>query len=481
MKGITAGQYIIAEPSGQQWHFFYQPGSGICFKKKAETKWNNYEILLKDGQSDFDVMIDSRGNIHLACQDQVGSIIYLMYNGTQWHKYTILQSKANRTYPKHFKMLSINGWINLFYIIEYKGKNLLIHQILDNNNVSPNVIDYISKTERPFCVQADSSNNIHIYYQSESDSGRLGYKTYIWSKKQWSDFISIGLDSNVLFPYFILDKEDHFHLVFLRKAHKGYSIIYKRKPSSSYNQSLWDKETMIYNRCDTQVIPIIIKEDKRLWILWQMDIKVFSCYSDNDGIEWNKPAQFSAGRYGNIGLFGCRTADLLLKQNIICDMCYGYSGNDDINLYIVSDYLDKIPDSAHVKPEYMIPGSEVEEFARQNMKSFAAAADSEASPAPYMEKTDAANANIELTKLKIMFNMLQEEIAQIKKYIPIETSKQHTLEKYDTEISNIKKQLEDLAEKTNHTLKNLKDELIQLKRTNHRISFNDLMEKQNKS
>jgi len=496
MNKILANQYIVTETPEQIWYFFYQTGNGICFKKKNKNQWDHYEILFKDGQKDFDVTMDSRGNIHLICQDQLGSIIYLMYNGTQWHKYTILQSKSNRTYPKYFKMLLVNGWINLFYMIEYKGKNLLVHQILDNN-ISPNVVDYVFNTSVPFRVAVDQTNNIHVYYQREAESGKLGYKIFLWSKKSWSDFISIDLDSsNISAPYFIIDKEENFHLVFLRENEKEYSIVYKRKPFSSYNKMLWDKEISIYNRCDQHTIPIIIKEDKKLWILWQTDIKIFSCYSEDDGISWSKPAQFMAGRYGDVVLLGCRPSELLLKQNIICDLCYGYKNNEDISIYILSNFLTKLPEPYNTQSEYRIPGSEVEEFAMQNMKYFTEQSELKSNINTELQKNDLKEDNIELTKLKIMFNMLKEELSQTKKKLSEinqltennDTLKKNSLEKFELEINNTKKSIDNLSEKMNniinhyenvmnHELKEIKNELTNLKRRTNRVSFNDLMEK----
>ena|GEM_PF-2714540 len=489
MNKTLTNQFIVTDTAEQTWYFFYQIGNGICFKKKNKNRWDPYEILFKDGQKDFDVIIDSRNNLHLVCQDQLGSIIYLMYNGTQWHKYTVLQNKSKRPYPKYFKMLLINGWINLFYVIEYKGKKLLIHQILDNH-ISPNVVDYIFDASVPFRVAVDRSDNIHLYYQRESDSGKLGYKIFFWSKKSWSEFISIDIDStNISAPYAIIDKEENIHFAFLRKNEGEYSIIYKRKPFSSFGKTSWDKEILIHNRCAQHIIPVIIKEHQKLWILWQTDTKIFSCYSEDNGINWSRPAPFMAGRYGEVVLLGCRTPDLLLKQNIVCDLCYGYKNNEEISIVLLSDYLKKLPDSYHAKPEYIIPGSEVEEFAKQNMQYF-----TEQTPLkpndninPVLQKDDVKEDDIELTKLKIMFNMLKDEFSQIKRKLPEITQpaeNKDTLEK----INNIRKTIDDLSEKMNNIinhyeniinqeLKEMKQELANLKRITNRISFNDLMEK----
>lgn len=495
---MISNQYLLTQSSKQQWHFFYQSNTGICFKRKLENQWSEYEILFKDGQGDFDVITDPRDNIHLICQDKLGSIIYLMYNGQQWHKYVILQSKSNRTYPKYFKMLLVNNWINLFYIIDYKDKNLLVHHVLDNSNVPPIVVDYIVKSARPFCVSTDNSNNIHVYYQSKTVSDKIGYKWYIWSKKTWSDFISIHQDAeDVTLPYVIIDQDDNIHLIYLKKDIKNYSIIYKRKPFNSFDKSLWDKEVTVYNRCNEDVLPVIIKADKKLWILWQQDIKVLSSSSDDDGITWKGPSQFMAGRYGNISLFGCRTPIAVKKDSVICDQCYGYTNYDDVNLYILSNYIEQLPISKF-EPEYKIEGYEVEDFAQKNMNAFKPAASKNTSSFSSSSDNKLSNnsENIESTKLKIMLNLVQEELSQIKKKLlefnqisKIDEDLKLEIDKqYGTEIQTLKMQFQQLLDRITQIekiqnnlihsqIERINKEITILKRNNNKVSFEDLIHK----
>ncbi|WP_094548278.1 hypothetical protein [Petroclostridium xylanilyticum] len=506
MTKVISNQYMLKQASKQQWYFFHHTNTGICFKKKLENEWSDYEILLKDGQGDFDIIIDPRDNIHLICQDKLGSIIYLMYNGQQWHKYVILQSKNNKAYPKYFKMLFVNGWINLFYVIQYKDKNLLVHHILDNNNVSPNVIDYIVTSARPFSVSAENSGNIHIYYQDNTDSNKIGYRVYMWSKKTWSDFISIDLENyDAVLPYIIIDHQDNIHLTYLKKSGKNYDIIYKRKPSNSYNKALWDKEVVVYNRCYEDAVPVIMKVDKQLLILWQQDIKVLSSSSDDDGITWRKPSQFMAGRYGNIGLFGFRIPASMDKDNIICDQCYGYNTNNDINLYIISNYLEQLP-AAKPEPEFKMSGYEVEEFAEKHKNSFLFPSSNPsvpaASPAAAFLRSSTSQSNtgvdnsIESTKLKIMLNMLQEDLSQTKKKL-LELSQFSRIdedlkniidEQYRTEIEKLKVQFQQLLERIAQIekiqdniirteLERINKEITIIKRNNNKTSFTDLIHK----
>lgn len=484
---MISNQHIVKEPSGQQWRFFFQPTNGICYSKKQEGHWTSYEILFKDGLGDFDVIVDKKNMIYLACQDKLGSIIYLIYNGKQWYKYVILQSKTGKAYPKYFKLILINEHMNLFYILENQSKNLLIHHMLDgDNNIRPSVIDNIAKSARPFCASKDSSNNIYIVYNSGNNTKNVGYKVYYWSQKAWSDFISIDHEkADTYLPYFIIDEDENIHLIYLNKTEKSYSILYRRRSSSIYNKAVWDKEIEIPARLDHEILPVIMKANKNLLILWQQDIKILSCSSDNGGITWNKPSQFQAGKYGDICLIGCRASDLLTSQGVICDQCYAYKNANGITLYMIADYLEKQNPIAP-KPEYQLEGHEIEEFAKKSIAKEIPAEEK-------MNKPDISNDNIELTKLKIMQNMLREEVNQIRKKM-LETTQDYKNDELSTktlmhqnqlqfdlineQICQLNKQIEIIKEIQNKIItdfEKLEKDIIALKRQNHQTRFEDLM------
>ncbi|NLY43698.1 MAG: hypothetical protein GX066_06980 [Clostridiaceae bacterium] len=487
MSETIANQYYVMQSAkNQQWHFFYHPNSGICYKKKSGSGWSDYEILFKAGLGDFDVLVDPKDNIHLVCQDKPGSIIYLMYNGQQWHKYILLQSKSSHTYPKYFKILFINGWINLLYIIRYKEKNMLVHQVLDNNNVEPSVLDYVETSACPFSASIDEQNNIHVYYKRSESPDKPGYRIYVWSKKSWSEYIPLDLGTgDASIPHVIIDYAGNIHMVYLSKLEKTYNIMYKRRPVNNFKSAPWDKEICVQSDVFEDSFPIIMTTDKRLWILWKFDLRVLSIFSDDGGLTWSNPSQFLTGRYGNITRFGCRISDSLIKNRMICDQCYGYITNTDVNLYIVSGYLEQIP--RHVpKPEVKLPGYEVEEFASSHSSS------------PADKPSESNPESIENTKLRIMFNMLQDELSQIKKKL-IELSqfsrmdeelKKYIDEKYGTEIKSLKEEFKGLVKRIEQIEKNQEDiihrdiekinkDISVLKRKSNKISFDDLIQQDN--
>ena len=451
MGNAITNRHILNQSSGQKWHFFYHAKDGICFEKKLETGWDEYQILFKNSMNDFDVTVDHRDYIHLVCQDKTGSIIYLTYNNRQWQKYVILKSKSAKAYRKNFKMLLVNQWINLIYTIEYKEKTLLVHHVLDNRDVPPNVIDYINDTQRSFCAAVDNSSNMHIFYQSDAQSGRLGYKTYIWSKKTWSHFTSVQEQStDIRSPYAIVDKQDNIHLTYLKKAADSYHIIYKRKPYRPSENLSWDKEITVHTRANKSSIPVMLATGENLWLLWHQNISVYSSFSQNNGTTWSSPTQFMAGRYGDIDLFGYISAVERDNAHTICNRCYGYGNNHNIVLYVLSNYLQQLDqEKAEHKPQYKAEGHEIEEFAKENISSFIPSSTAVKSYAQKASKEESKlSADIEVKKLQITVNMLKEELSQLKKKF-LENNR---ITEIDEELTNY------IDQKCNIIMKNLKQQ-----------------------
>lgn len=500
MDITTERKYIVKQSTGQEWLFFYDTQDGICFKKKAERHWEDYEILIREGMGDFDIMVDDSDYIHLVCQDRTGSILYLLYKKQQWHKYVILKSKSKAAYPKHFRILHTNHWVNLIYTIQYKGQTLLVHHILDNTNVPPNVIDVIANTKRPFCATSDNSNNIYVFYERNTPSAHMGYKTYVWSKKVWSDFIPLqDKNTNIESPCVLIDRKDNIHLAYLKKTGDSYHIAYKRKPYLPPEKTSWEEEITVFNHVNQDAFPVMMIADHKLWMLWQQNSSVLSSFSQDDGKTWSKPTQFMAGRYGDIGIYGYRTAVKKEENNIVCPYCYGYSNKSDIVFYVLSSYLGQLapnqpkPPTARYrqrpKPQYRKPGYEVEEFARQNMHSFAPSSSSTTfSPEETSGSEPITSPGVEVTKLKIAVDMLKEEMAQIKKNLTDQNVTDYIDQKFDSILEGLKNQNAQLAEKiTNleqrqNTLANAKideiyKEIARLKRSTFKMNFQDLVDK----
>ena len=167
------------------WHFYFG-ANGICVSKLQQNP--NTATVFDSGYFDFDVISDGDRTIHLICQDKEGSVIYFLYTDSVWHKKVIFLSKTKTAYTKSFKLISNKSLVCAAYTIVKDSRPMIVFQYL-NASAPPLVIDYVTSAPRSFFVLPKSNFDIDIFYQNLD--GFLGYKTYIWSKKDFSPFNSI--------------------------------------------------------------------------------------------------------------------------------------------------------------------------------------------------------------------------------------------------------------------------------------------------
>ena len=200
---------FVKETYGVIWHFYHN-SHGICYCKMRDENIAEYQVLIPDGREDFDVLVDDSDCIHLVFQNTEGDVVYVNHFDGKWRRATLLQSKKPTNYKKNFVLKRVNNWLNLFYCIEYNGKKMLTHQIIENTDSTPQVVDCIKDN---FCVEQDSAGNLYLLFNSES-AKTWGIKKYVWSKKEWSDFSPIEEigDCNNAFLY--IDNEDKTHILY---------------------------------------------------------------------------------------------------------------------------------------------------------------------------------------------------------------------------------------------------------------------------
>lgn len=201
--------FFVKESYGVIWHFYHN-SHGICFCRMKDENISEYQVLLPEGQEDFDVLIDDSDCIHLVCQNIDGDIVYINHFNGQWRKATLLKAKTSSNYRKDFSVKRVNNWLNLFYCIEYNGKRMLTYQIIDNTDATPYVIDCI---KGDFYTAQDSLGNMYLLFYSEANR-TWGIKKYIWSKKEWTEFESVSELEGCKSAFLYIDGDDKMHIVY---------------------------------------------------------------------------------------------------------------------------------------------------------------------------------------------------------------------------------------------------------------------------
>ena len=99
---------FVKESHGVIWHFYHN-SHGICFCKMTDENITEYQVLLQEGQEDFDVIIDDSNCIHMVFQNEAGDILYANHFNGQWRKTTLMQSKNQTYYSKGFQLKRVNN------------------------------------------------------------------------------------------------------------------------------------------------------------------------------------------------------------------------------------------------------------------------------------------------------------------------------------------------------------------------------------
>lgn len=301
---------FVKESYGVIWHFYHNR-HGICFCKMKDDKISKYQVLIPDGQEDFDVIIDDTDTLHLVCQNTEGDILYFNYHDSKWGKATLLKSKNPTNYKKDFVIKRVGNWLNLFYCINYNGNRMLTHHMFERQGETPTVVDCIGSD---FSVALDSLGNIYALFFSETHK-KPGVRKYLWSQKRWEDFSPIDelLDAKNYFLY--IDKEDKMHILF---------------ELSGCVKSYVEGEVKLLG---TGTSPIMLDQNGEL-VMWsgEHDNKVYIRRHDD-----LSPTVFMPGGFSKPLRFKLRYTSY--EPNIRAEMCLGNIVDGAVKTYGVKNFF----------------------------------------------------------------------------------------------------------------------------------------------
>ena len=301
---------FVKESYGVIWHFYHN-AHGICYCKMTDENITEYNVLLKDGQEDFDILVDDSNCIHMVYQNKEGDILYANHFNGQWRRTTLLESKSREYYPKKFALKRVNNWLNILYCIEYNGRKMLTHQLIDSTRDTPEVIDCIRDDFS--CVQ-DSAGNITVLYYSETNKA-YGMRKYVWSKKEWNDFTSLPVINGCNNMFLFSDAQDCLH------------ILYDR------NFSIYEFCDGVENMIGTGQRPLMFHQKENV-IMWEgvADNKI---YIKKEGDK--APTVIMSGSFSKPVRFGLRYTTY--EDGLLAECCSGNIINGSIRMYGINNFF----------------------------------------------------------------------------------------------------------------------------------------------
>ncbi len=331
------------------WHFFFKPLYGLCFRKKEQGRFSSFEVLFPDACEDFYV-ISEQDNIHQVSQDKNGSVLYLFLEDNKWQKTTLLESKSPSTYPKHFCLIPVGNFLNLFYVLFYKERHMLIHQILTGDNRPPTVIDHIKASTPPY-LTALKGTDIGIYYENEA--GTCGFKIFRWSRKDLGQFVPLAPGNSCTLRGILPEIGGCIRYAALQKFDKIANLVYFEKNGDED----FSEATTIYLDVSPDCHPIFCHEEEKLYLLWREKGSIMSAYSTDDGKHWSKPVRYMKGAATEPRLYHICNHGTIRQS-------YGYEKDGDPVFYVGAALPEKPEILKPPAPALHPEGFEAAEFAK---------------------------------------------------------------------------------------------------------------------
>lgn len=296
------------DKNGETWVFFRSDKNDLCYRLKSGK-----ENILQEGvRKSFDITTDSEGCFHLVTQTDSGTMIYLIYDHSNWRKYVILNSRSAKNEMLKFKIFVCGGKIHCFYILSFNGKSMLVHHIFNamERIDAPNVISY-TDTAKNFSCCCDTNGNIHIFFFDEDSKFR--YKIYSLSNKNYADSI-VETDDDIKNISAVCSQNGKIHLLYTAKIKAYYALIY-------YNPDEKERKILNFGEPSPTDTCIFTKGDS-VFAQWRERNVFYRCISENGGA-FKKPTPIGETKSRRAYLIRVRTAEN--PQSLNCDFCIALS------------------------------------------------------------------------------------------------------------------------------------------------------------
>ncbi len=341
-------QEYLVHCQGTWWHFFMKAHYGLCFRKKESGRFSGFEVLYPEGCLDF-AAAKIGESIHLVCQNQSGGLVYLSFTDEVWHKTLLLESKSNAPYPKHFSLVPVGKFLNLFYVIAYQDKYMLVHQIPGLSERPPVVVDRLLMETPPFVAVNHKGSDISVCYKNES--GVSGCRVYRWSAKTFGQFVPVNPALGCTVKNLMIETGDRVRYAALKPLDGVMNLVCFQKDADGRY-----KEAVTVNLDCPEAVPVFGQDGERLYLSWYESGSIMSSYSTDGGEKWSKPMRYMKGSSVNPVLYGIWDEDGFRQA-------YGYEKDQEIVLYADEGLSDKT--KTRRNSGFRPAGHEAEAFARE--------------------------------------------------------------------------------------------------------------------
>lgn len=270
--------------------FLLEPDGMLKYKEPDDTMKSEIEII-DENVLIYDYTLDELNNGHLVYLQRNGDLNYIVFKeqGKSESKIAKFDIVSNNYYQ--ISILIVKDKLNIFYAYSNKINSsiyALHHVMLNSNNQEMyNIVRFVSqKNNRSFVVDSDSSGNLHIFYNTTSESYSYIFYTYFNPyKNQWlqNPVMLSKPEKKCEYPSILIDSRDSIHSTWWEKTSNGYVLKYKKMNQTGKNLYKWIEIN----------IPTIVQEYPEVTIYEEENMLYIKCtdsilISDDYGAHWNE-------------------------------------------------------------------------------------------------------------------------------------------------------------------------------------------------
>ncbi|HHY90229.1 MAG TPA: hypothetical protein GX503_01055, partial [Clostridiales bacterium] len=212
--------------------FFLDQNAKLCY---SQTSSKEVVSIYPDKIVEFDMDVDSKGNVGIIILDEMGKLIYKYWDRNNWNSYLLYQLKLGLEEFRHVSIrfsidsphimvcwrdLSVpHSWSLLCYYREKEyWEKKLFNRIFFREEI------------KPYCFIRDHHSHLHlIYLENHNMFYHIMYTQFLsFKKKQWSDSIQISdcIYSKSYQSDLLIDSNGMIHISWIDKHKKNYCVKY---------------------------------------------------------------------------------------------------------------------------------------------------------------------------------------------------------------------------------------------------------------
>lgn len=270
-----------------------QSGSGelLCQRFSGGSFLGDEELLSGGGCTDFDVFTDDFAAAHVFFADREGNLIYLRGSGEKWQRAAVVKAKE-RGISKIGQVFAFrNRLLQTVIYSAFKGGGKNELEMLTTGGGVPEIGAVDMFTGRAYAAQGENGD-IYLFF-TRPKAGGFGLRIFCWSKKDWGEYLSLGISAEAdwLLPQ---ASGENVNLCVKEGGELKFMQIFRDTAGQLKFSELQTLSRRHSSRAD---LPVMYARSGGLRLAWHEGGRVFSTETQSGSVRWSRLREedFSGG------------------------------------------------------------------------------------------------------------------------------------------------------------------------------------------